>query len=448
MYGKMVRATYQLLAKVTGRDDFWRYYAELEKSQYLSSEEIRGIQLTRLKALLNHAYENVPYYRRRFEEAGVKPADIKDIADLTRLPILTRSEVRENSSDLIAMDFPKQKMIPHATGGSTGEPLQFYITREKSAWGSAAAYRAYKWYGLELGDKVAYFWGSQRDLMAQRKARARLKNFLLRRTFLKVLDISERDLEQFVQILIKFKPRAFIAYPSPLYIFARYVKTKGLTNIRPQLIITQGEKLFDFQRKLAEEAFCCPLFDFYGSQEVATMAVECPEHRGYHITAENVVLEFVRDGKHVSPGEVGKILVTDLHNYAMPFIRYENGDLGMPLDEACSCGVNLPLMKSIEGRASDVLVIGDKFITPVSLTTLFERMPISQYQVIQEVKDQIVVKIVRTKDYTKVHTEQLLKLLPMYLGGDVKIDVVFVDSIPPPPSGKHRFIISKVPPKF
>jgi len=447
MYGKIVRATYQLLAKGMGRGDFWRYYAELEKSQYLSSEEIRVIQLTRLKALLNHAYDNVPYYRRRFDEAGVKPADIKDTADLARLPILTRSEVRENPSDLIAMNFPKEKMIPYSTGGSTGKPLQFYVTRENSAWGSAAAYRAYKWYGYEMGDKIAYLWGAGRDLSAQQRMANQLRNLFFRRIHLDAFNMSETELNYFVSRFIKFKPKAIIAYASAAYLLARYVKQRGVEGITPEVIITQAEKLFAHQRRLIKDVFGCQVFDFYGSREVGGMASECPRHNGYHISAENVVLELVRDNEPVPPGEVGKILVTDLTNYAMPFIRYENGDLGMPSDEACSCGINLPLMKSVEGRITDTLVIGDKCISSPALTLVFKDLPIKQYQIIQETEGKIVVKIVKGADYADAHTEALRKLLKRYVG-NIEVDIVFLDSIPLPSSGKHRFIISKVPAKF
>jgi len=447
MYGKIVRATYQLLAKALGRGDFWRYYAELEKSQYLSSEGIRGIQLTRLKALVNHAYENVPYYHKKFEQLGLKPTDIRTADDLTKLPILTKKDIRANFKDLVAVNLPRKKMIPYSTGGSTGEPLQFYVTRENSAWGSAAAYRAYKWYGYEMGDKIAYLWGAGRDLSAQRRMANQLRNLFFRRIYLDAFNMSETELNYFVSRFIKFKPKAIIAYASAAYLLARYVKQRGIGGITPEVIITQAEKLFAHQRQLIKDVFGCQVFDFYGSREVGGMASECPRHNGYHISAENVVIEFMRANEPVPPGQVGKILVTDLTNYAMPFIRYENGDLGVPLDEACSCGINLPLMKSIEGRITDTLVIGDKFISSPALTLIFKDLPIKQYQLIQEAEGKIVVKVVRGASYTDAHTEALRKLLRRYVG-DIEVKIMFLDSILPPPSGKHRFIISKVPPKF
>lgn len=442
MYGKILRCT--IVPIVCRR--WWKYYQQLRESCKLSLEEIEKIQSNRLCALIEHAYENVPYYRNTFEEARIKPDDIKSSADLTKLPILTKSDVRANFNDLIARNLPKEKLVPYSTGGSTGEPLQFYVTEESQAWGAAAQYRAYEWYGYELGDKVAYLWGSPIDLSAQEKTRNKLANLTSRKIFLNALDMSEEKMENFAQRLIKFKPKAIIAYASAAYIFSKYVRSKGIEGIRPKVIIAQAEKLFDYQKEMIEETFGCEVFSFYGSREVAAMASECPEHAGYHISAENVILEFVMNGKRVPTGEKGKILVTNLHSYAMPFIRYENGDFGVPSNENCSCGIiNLPLMKSIEGRLNDILVIEGKIISPTAIATyVFKDLPIRQFQVIQETENTIVVKIVKEDNYSKKHTEELYEIMRKIIGDNVNLDVIFVDEIPPTKSGKHKFIIQNL----
>lgn len=426
----------------------WYLYHELKRSCRLSPQEIKEIQSERLRQLIAHAYENVPYYHQKFAERGLTPQDINSSEDLVKLPILTRHDVRTNLTNLVARNFPKEKMRPYSTGGSTGEPLQFYIPKGNS-WGSAAADRAYEWYGYRLGDKVAYLWGSPIDASAQERLRSRVANFILRTRYLNAYDMSEDKMAEFARKLIKFRPKTIIAYASAAYFFARYVKSRGIIGINPKVVITQAEKLFDYQRETIEQVFKCEVFDFYGSREVGSMAAECPQHTGYHISSDNIVLEFVGDnGNPVSPGETGRILVTDLHNYAMPFIRYENGDLGVPSDEKCSCGINLPLMQSVEGRVTDALVIGDKVISSPSLTLVFKDLPIEQYQVIQESEDRVLVRIVKGKEYAEKHTGELHRLLQKVVGSDVKFDFIFVNSIHPTPSGKYRFVISKVPVKF
>lgn len=426
---------------------FYRYQRYLEKSQSFFPDEIKSLQQRRLRGLIKHAYENCPYYSKRFAELGLQPDDIQTVDDLVKLPILTREDVRANFEALIAKNVPKEKMFLSSTGGSTGEPLRFYKSRGEP-WTGAAAYRAYKWYGYKMGDKVAYLWGAHSDLSAQQKLGNKIKNHLLRSIYLDAFNLSEKQMGDFAQRLIKFEPKAIIAYASAAYLFARYLKAKGIENIRPKVVITQAEKLFDHQRQLIEQVFSCEVFDFYGSREIGAMASECPQHAGYHISAENIVLELVKDGKHVSPGEVGKILVTDLTNYAMPFIRYENGDLGVPSDVKCSCGVNLPLMHSIEGRATDILVIDGKPIVTLSIVHNFKDFHVNQYQVIQNQDNKISVKIVKGDKYSDEHTELILEMMHKYLGDNVKVNLVFVDSIPIPESGKHRFIISKVPTEF
>lgn len=426
---------------------YWHHYQELKRSCRLSSEEIKDIQSERLRALIKHAYENVPYYHQKFEERGLKPEQVENSEDLVKLPALTRDDVRANLDNLVARNFPRQKLRPYSTGGSTGEPLQFYIPKG-SSWRSAAAYRAYEWYGYRLGDKVAYLWGSPMDLTLQETIKNKLSNFIQRTMYLNAFDMSESKMEEFTRKLIKFRPKAIMAYASAAYFFARYVKSRGIVGINPKVVITQAEKLFDYQRETIEQVFNCEVFDFYGSREVGSMASECPQHRGYHISSENVVLEFIGDnGAPVSPGETGRILVTDLHNYAMPFIRYENGDLGIPMNEKCSCGINLPLMKSVEGRIADILVVGSKATTTLAIPHLFKDLPIKQYQLVQKQDSKILVKIVKGIGYSGGHTEEIHKILQKIIGNSTDIEVIFTDSIPPTASGKHRFVISEISPK-
>lgn len=449
MYGKFIRKVLSLYLKARyGNDHSLKYFQELNESQWWSADEITALQFKRLQALLSHAYQNVPYYSQKFKEARLELGDIKTLDDLPKLPILTKQDVRENLSDLVAKNFPHSNMIPYSTGGSTGEPLQFYVTAESKNRGAAAANRAYSWCGYELGDKVAYLWASPRDLSTHKGLANKISLLVFRTIYLDTFDMSEKKMEEFARKLGQFKPQAIIAYASAAYLFAKYLRHKGIKNIKPRAVITQAEKLLQEQRQLIEEVFDCEVFDFYGSREVSAIASECPQHKGYHISAENVVLEFVKDNKPVPPGETGKILVTDLHNYAMPFIRYENGDLGMPSGEKCSCGRGLPLMHSVEGRIADTLVIGNKFISSPSFLHIFKDLPIKQYQLVQETEGELAIKIVRTDEYTVEHTEQLLKLMQTYVGSNVKLNLRFVSRIPPTKSGKYRFIISKVPVKF
>jgi len=420
---------------------------ELEKSQWFTREKLMEIQRENLRLLVRHAYENTFYYHMVLKERGLKPEQIRTVEDLSKLPILTKADVRRNFDDLTAMNFYREKKIPYTTGGSTGEPLKFYVMKKQRSWETAAMLRACTWGGYELGDKLALIWGSPLDISESESMNKKIMNFFLRRSVFDAYQLSQELMRDFALELQKLKPKVLRGYASAIYLFACFLEHEGLF-VRPDAVITTAEMLFDHQRRKIEEVFGCEVYDSYGSREVEEIASECGEHVGYHISAENVVLEYVKNGDCIAPGEMGAILVTNLRNYAMPFIRYEIGDLGKPSDETCSCGRSLPLMKSIEGRITDIIVTPKKNFASIFDGPLYHMTHVQQYQVVQEDYDKILVKIVRSEDYSEDDNERIVSAMKQYLGEDVEVKIEFVDFIPLTSSGKRRYIISKVPVNF
>ena len=220
-------------------------------------------------------------------------------------------------------------------------------------------------------------------------------------------------------------------------------------------MITSAEKLLPEYRETIENAFGCKVFDHYGSREISALASECDEHHGYHISAENVLLEFVKDGEHVSPGEQGLIIATNLRNYGMPFIRYELGDVGRPSEDVCTCGRGLPLMKSIDARTSQFISICDKEtgeIVPVMtadpgvIGLVMDKIPQKTYRVYQETLEKITIEIQPKKSYTEDHTQYIRDYLYPHIGKYIEIEIKLVEKIPPLPSGKRSVVISKINP--
>ena len=449
MYGNLVRhVVFPTLDLVRHRRTM-EYLRELERSQWFKREALFDIQRVKLKALIKHAYANVPYYHRVFKDRGLRPNDIKSVEDLNRLPKLTKDNIRSNFDDMVATNFSRAEMIPYATGGSTGEPLQFYITKDYINSKSASELRAYSWCGYNLGDKHAVLWGSPVDLKKSEELRNRIVNFFDRCIMLNCFRMSKEYMKMYVYRLEKFKPKIVRGYASAVYLFAKFMLHEGVDNIKPKAVITAAETLFDHERTTIEKAFGCEVYDFYGAREAAAISSECSEHSGYHISAENYVLECVKEGERAASGGTGVILVTNLHNYAMPFIRYEIGDLGRLSDEVCSCGRGLPLMSSIEGRTTDIIVTQDgNFISTPVLTLIFKNLPVKQYQVIQEKSEKIIVKIVRGSKYSKKDTRYIMRGMRKFIGKGVQIRLEFVDSIPLTNSGKKKPIISKIPIEF
>ena len=347
------------------------------------------------------------------------------------------------------MNVQKEKFVPTATGGSTGEPMKFFVDDNWNAWNMAAAYRQWSWAGYNVGDKMTYLWSAPQDITSQAMLKTKILNKVHQTIFLDAHKLNEKTLDEYISILRSFQPKVINAYASAIYVIAQYMQKKGIADIRPEAILTSCETLFPYQRRIIEQTFDCKVYDYYSGRDTTFHAGECPEHVGYHMAIENAVVEFVKNNEPVSPEEIGKMVITDLENYAMPFIRYEIGDLGRLSTEMCPCGRRLPLLKEISGRIRDIIVTKDgKYLTGAFISTLFYdnkgmTKGIQQYQFIQKTKDHAILKIVKGDDYSKHELENILRKINEQCGS-MKIDVEFVDVIPPTPSGKYRPILSEV----
>jgi len=401
--------------------------------------------MQRLRLLLKHAYDNVLYYRQVLKTHGLKPQDVKSMIDLTKLPILTKDYVKQNFSEFIARGFPKYIPIATATGGSTGEPLRFYIDVKTSSIGLAALWRSWRSAGYRLGDKMAVLAGL--SLVPERLGLIkRISDIINRKLSLPAMNIRKEILEQYARATLNFKPKFLRGYPSSLYFFADFLEDAGIKGIRPKAVLTTAEMLLPHQRKQIEEVFQCKVYDGYGAFDGGTAAFECEEHNGYHMAIEKTIMEFVdEDGNHVGEGEKGRIIATDLFNHAMPFIRYDTGDVGVYSNEECSCGRKLPIMKKILGRTTDILKFKNGVVlSGPSLTLVFKDFDIRQYQVVQTTDSAMVIRMIRGKTYTDAHTKKVYQIFKEAVGEDVEVKFDFVESIPTTKSGKWKIVIKEV----
>jgi len=425
-----------------------KYLRELERSQWFSVEEIKKFQEKRLRELLNHAYTNVPYYHRIFKERGLEPEDIKTTNDLLKLPSLNKDDIRNNLEDMMARGYEKFA-YPGATGGSTGNPLNFYRDRSSYGYASAVKWRFSRWAGLDFGTRYVDLWGAPREVERNKRMRMRIRNLLVRNHLL--LDsfaMSEENMNVYMERMKRFRPKIIRGYASAIYHFAKYLDSRNIYDFKLISVISTAEKLFEHQRDLIEKVFDCKVFSEYGCREVWLMAFECPTHSQLHVASENIVLELIKKGKPVQDEELGEVHVTDLSNYAMPFIRYKNGDTAISKSEKCSCGRGLQSISSVEGRITDILQSTDgKYISAPGLTVVVKDFKNIKYiQFVQESLVCIKLNIVQGSAYSQVDSELLLERLRPYFGDDMKIIPEFVDSIPRTPSGKVQFSVSKIPP--
>ena len=429
-----------------------KYGKVLSRTQWRSREDVLAEQTRSLKALINHAYETVPYYRRIFDERGLTPVDIRSPEDLTKLPILSKRDILSHKEEMVSTGIPREKLIPYMSGG-TGDQITFYVTKEQLSWELAAEFRAYGWADYRVGDKCVMFWGSPIDIA---KTEALLKQATSAIERVKVINtyiISEDAMNSHVETLRAFKPDVIKGYASSVYMMAKHLNDKGITDIRPRTIVTSAEMLFPHYRDEIESAFECKVYDYYGSREIGALAAECEKHDGFHISAENVLMEFIRDGEHVNEEETGQILVTNLRNYGMPFIRYEIGDVGRPTTRVCECGRGLPLIQSLEGRSSQFMAVYDKEqgkVVPVStaapgiIGNLLMYVPVDSYRVVQESLEKVTIQVVAGEGYSQKDTDFLVNHLHEYLGDSIAINVEKLSYLPPLPSGKRSVFISKI----
>jgi phenylacetate-CoA ligase len=423
-----------------------------ERSQFFPPERLREIQLGRLRVLVEHAYRACPFYRERFDRAGLTPDDIRQLEDLKALPPLERRDIQEQRDRMVARGWPADDLIANQSGGSTGAPVSFFLNRDRLCARHAATVRHNRWAGLDVGHKVALLWSNQADAPPT-GWKARLRGALLhRQLWLNAANLSDEKMAAFHRAVWRFRPRALLAYASCAALFARYLRTRGLEPYRPHAVITSAEVLTPENRALVEETFGCPVFNRYGSRELSVIASECPERNGMHVMAEGLYVEVVRGGEHAKPGEPGAIVVTDLLNFAMPLIRYRIGDVGVWADQPCPCGRGLPRLAGVSGRVSDFVVGSDGRVVSgiwILHTLLAHRVSLGQMQIRQQRPGQVHYRIRpgaafdATKDLAYVVRESR-----RHLGEETVVEWEFVDELRSEPSGKFLFCHSAVTPDF
>jgi phenylacetate-CoA ligase len=425
------------------------YEEELTKSQWFTPSQIEELQQEKLRALFEHAYTNVTFYRRIFDKLRLKPSDIRDLEDLNKLPLLRKEEIRRHIPALIAKNIAPKKLSPMLTSGTTGPALKLFKTKDRDAWRAAARHRWQKAYGFELGDKMVSIYGHAfpRNYIFQGAFHRIVKNDYIPYGY----NLNE-EIGEFVKKMKSYNPAIMRAWPSTIYPIAKYAGNNGI-ELQPKSIWLYGEVLFKFQRQLIEENLSHEIFDAFGLRESSVFSFACREHAGYHLDAENGIIEVLNpEGDQASAGELGATVFTDLTNFAMPLIRYVSEDLVTYAGgRTCPCGRGLPLViTSVEGRFSDCLSTGGGFVLPRSTVDLFSsRTTIKSFQVIQKAIDKIEIKLENNSDLSSSDADYIVGgIQNLVKSKDVNIELQSVNAIPLTSSGKTRFVISEAPPEF
>jgi phenylacetate-CoA ligase len=417
----------------------------LEQSQWWTPQEIAELQVRRLRALLVDAAAHTVYYRELFRNAGFDASRVKSAGDLARLPVLTKADIRAHTEDM--KSDRAVRLQRSNTGGSSGEPLVFYLDAERVGHDVAAKWRATRWFGVDIGDPEIVVWGSPIELGAQDRVRG-LRDFLLRTALLPAFDMSQARLDDYVRQIRTRCPRMLFGYPSALAHIARHAQARcvRLDDIGIKVAFVTSERLYDDQRTTIEQVFGCRVANGYGGRDAGFIAHECPEGR-MHVTAEDVVLEIVDDAGHVvAPGQSGEIVVTHLASRAFPFIRYRTGDVGVLSKASCPCGRGLPVLEQILGRSTDFVVASDGTVLHgLALIYVVRDLPgIASFRIVQESRELTRVELVPGPGFDPEVKSAIRDGIRRRLGADVEIRVEEMAALPRERSGKHRYVVSKV----
>ena len=418
---------------------------DLEITQRLPRAEIEAIQARRLKAFLEDIGRQVPYYRMLFREHGFDPAGVTGAADLRKLPFMTKAVIRAHVDELKADD--AGPLSRYNTGGSSGEPLIFYIGKARKSHDVAAKWRATRWWDVDIGDPEIVLWGSPIELGAQDRVKA-VRDSLLRTWLLPAFEMSDAKVRDMLAMIRAKRPRMLFGYPSALAHLAERARLWKIPmdDLGIRVAFVTSEMLYAHQKQSITEIFGCPVANGYGARDAGFIAHQCP-HGHLHLSAEDIVVETIDpEGRPVAPGAPGEIVVTHTATRDFPFVRYRTGDIGVLSTETCGCGVNLPILAEVQGRTTDFVVGADGTVMhALALIYTVRDLPgVQQFKIVQHDIGRTEVLVVADDRFGEAERQRIRHDYAARLGAGVQVDITPVSEIPPEKSGKTRYVVSHV----
>lgn len=406
----------------------------------MSRDQLHEVQSAKLQQLIRHAYAKVPFWRKLMNRTGLDPQDIRTPADLVHLPVTTKECMREQPpDDVVASDIPVRQCVILKSSGSQGAPFEVRFTREDHSWWRLLALRGWLANGYRFGDRMLVIHDARQ---APHGTRWFERFGMFRQRYTSIYTPVEEQAE----ITEHYRPEVIRGITSDVASLARTLQARGTGFVTPRLVLTSAELMDEATRRVIECGYGVAPSDFYGSIEGGWIAWECPVHDGYHLNSDCLIVEFLRDGEAVAPGEPGEIYITNLHSHAMPFIRYSVGDMGTPIDGVCTCGRRLPRMKTVDGRAVDCIALPDgRLISPYRMTCTIENVPgIDRYQIAQKTHKHIEVSIIPDARFGVETTRLVTALLEALFEQHIGVSTFIVDRLPKDKSGKFRVVRSEI----
>jgi phenylacetate-CoA ligase len=414
----------------------------LKRSEYYSLDELLNIQRAKLRRLCNEAAKGSEFYKKVFLKAGIDPLKI-DAEIISELPVLDKTIIRQNFHDILNKNYPKSELIKNATGGSSGEPLVFYQSRHSQIMSAALTLRGYKTCNKKPGACHVKLWGAPTDVVKSTEGlKSSLWNYLYNKKTIDAFNAGPALFETEYNNYIRKPPYLLESYSNILYQFALYLQVQGKKPLSIPAAISSAGVLYDFQRTLIQKMISSNLFNRYGSREFGAIAHECSEHKGMHINMERFIIEVISPNNN---GE-GDIFVTDLENFAFPFIRYKIGDHAQISAEKCSCGRQSMMFANVTGRSLDVIKTKTgRMISGVLFPHFFKDYPeIIIGQVIQDRIDHIEIRLQLRPGASLDDIEPLINKIKKISNNELFISVNMEQDFIVNPTGKYRPVISKI----
>lgn len=445
LYTKLVSGVLFPLHERIKSHDTVRIRKAMEKSQWCTPAQIQEQRIERLREFLCSCRDKVPYYRDLFRDIGFDPQSVTGLEDLAGIPLLTKTLIRNNTDALVAET--AQQLSRFNTGGSSGEPLIFFLGKERVSHDVAAKWRATRWWDVDIGDPEIVIWGSPIELGAQDRLRL-VRDALLRTRLLPAFEMSDEKLKIFIENIRTSRPKMLFGYPSSISHIARYAEKNSIRmdDIGIKVAFVTSERLYDDQRTVIARVFGCKVANGYGGRDAGFIAHECPDG-GMHITAEDIIVEIIDAQGNVLPaGEAGEVVITHMATGDFPFIRYRTGDVAVLDDQLCGCGRGLPMLKEIQGRTTDFIVASDGTVMH-GLALIYEIRDVAgvvNFRIVQESLMKTVVQLVTDHTFDEDSLGLIRRGIGARLGSDVEVVVERVDAIAAEKSGKFRYVVSKV----
>lgn len=394
------------------------------------------MQWKMLSSMLNHCFENVPFYKNLFRQLKLKRSDFTSLQDLSKIPLLNKTVLQEKNDEFKALNFQKYKPRAIHTSGTTGTPLTVYWDLDSNILELTCQWRHFAWAGYRLGDPFLDFrsriWEKPSLFYWNRQCRG---------LEIPSDSVDESNIHIIASLLKKYQVKLWRGHPSAIHDLCCLLNDAGISEVKPKCICTAAEAVLNHHRQFIENWSCVPVCDSYGLKEHNALVCQCPQG-GYHIASEYGIVEILKDdGTAARPGEEGRIIATGLHNRAFPLLRYDTKDYGVLSENDCSCGIKLPLLERITGRIDDrIRDASGRWISGLHFA-FFSVKGVRMAQLIQERTGELDIYVVPGSSFDQETGKEILKELQRKIGTEMAFRLQIVDEVPYKKDGKFKFVI-------